>query len=166
MSMQQVRFRIHKIWFNEQSKKDHFIIFINANANSSKGANLVGAVQYAIDPIALVTDTRHSIEKQVSGGCGITAGAGATFGGDIGVLYARDISNLEGYATEVGGTVAVYGGLSGGMVITGEATEETHYYGGYIGIDGGAAAEFHVNMLATAPTFYPIDFYLNIWGIR
>ena len=84
-------------------------------------------------------------------------------GFNAGFINAPRMSNLEKTATEIGASAALGPGGGLGMIITGEASEEQHYYGFYIGAYGGASAEGHVNLTETSPTYYPIDHYCTLF---
>ncbi len=81
------------------------------------------------------------------------------------MIFARHISDIEGFGTEVGGSVTLGKGIGGGILVTGEANDIVHYYGGYVSVGGGASLEGHVNITGTTQTYYPIEYYTNLFNL-
>lgn len=124
----------------------------------------IGAGGYLCGSVQLVVDMNGNIGLQFAGGAGAQAGASADGTAYVAVYPGMEnISDAEGFGTDVGGSIGEGFVGSAGILSAGEGNE-MEPVGGYAGIGIGGEAtvlEGHVSMSETAPTIPLGNIYTN-----
>ncbi len=124
----------------------------------------IGAGGYLCGSVQLVVDMNGNVGLQFSGGAGAEAGASAD-----GTVYAavypgmKNISETEGFGTDMGGSFGEAFVGSAGILSAGEGNDMKPV-GGYVGVGiggEGTVAEGHVSMSETLPTIPLGNIYTN-----